>query len=90
MSAEHNHSHHHHHEADECCAVPAYQPTQAALQAVAGQQLTRVRIEQMDCPVEEQLIRKRFDGQAEVLALQFNLMQRQLECFIQRAIKRSC
>lgn len=79
MSAEHNHSHHHHHETDECCAAPAYQPKQTALQAAPGQQLTRVRIEQMDCPVEEQLIRKRFDGQAEVLALQFNLMQRQLD-----------
>lgn len=78
MSAEHSHSHNHHHD-DACCAEPIYQAAQPALQAKAGQQLTRLRIEQMDCPVEEQLIRKKLDGETAVLALQFNLMQRELD-----------
>lgn len=78
MSADHVHSHHHHDE-EACCAASAYQATQPALQAAAGQQLTRLRIEQMDCPVEEQLIRKKLDGETAVFALQFNLMQRELD-----------
>lgn len=37
---------------------------------------TRVRIEQMDCPVEEKLLRDKLTGMAGVSALEFNLMQR--------------
>lgn len=72
------HHSHHHDDRDECCAVPApaVQPT---LQPTTGQQLTRLRIEQMDCPVEEQLIRKRLGHQNQVISLQFNLMQRELD-----------
>lgn len=79
MSAEHNHSHHHHHNEDACCGAPTYEAEQSALHVKAGEQLTRLRIEQMDCPVEEQLIRKKLDGDAAVRALQFNLMQRELD-----------
>ncbi len=36
------------------------------------------RIDNMDCPTEEKLIRSKLGGMAGVLALEFNLMQRQL------------
>ncbi|NLJ63157.1 MAG: hypothetical protein GX332_07580, partial [Alcaligenaceae bacterium] len=63
-----------------CCAAPTYTPSSVTPLAVqAGQELTRLRIEQMDCPVEEQLIRKKLEGDAQVIALQFHLMQRQLD-----------
>lgn len=63
-----------------CCAAPTYTSSSVASLAVqAGQELTRLRIEQMDCPVEEQLIRKKLEGDAQVIALQFHLMQRQLD-----------
>lgn len=75
----HEHVHDHHHDDDGCCAIPEYQAAKPILQAAAGQQLTRLRIEQMDCPVEEQLIRKRLSGQSQVVSLQFNLMQRELD-----------
>lgn len=83
---EHNHEQHRHHHdqdqahgaADACCAAPVYAGPQTELQVQAGQELTRLRIEQMDCPVEEQLIRKKLEGKKHIAALQFNLMQRQL------------
>lgn len=84
---EHSHGqqHRHHHDqdqahetADACCAAPVYAGPQTELQVQAGQELTRLRIEQMDCPVEEQLIRKKLEGKKHIAALQFNLMQRQL------------
>ena len=74
MSAEHEH----HHDAEACCLPEVYQAPHSELKAGAGQQITRLRIEQMDCPVEEQLIRKKLSSQEQVLDLQFNLMQREL------------
>lgn len=78
---DHLYDHQHDHaEADSCCvAEQALTTPFVSLHAQPGQQLTRLRIEQMDCPVEEQLIRKKMDGLEQVLNLQFNLMQRQLE-----------
>ncbi len=43
-----------------------------------GQQLSRLRIEQMDCPTEEKLIRDRLARLPAIAALQFNLLQRVL------------
>jgi len=43
-----------------------------------GQQLARLRINQMDCPTEETLIRRKLAGMPEVHGLDFNLMQRVL------------
>ncbi|WP_017939658.1 heavy metal translocating P-type ATPase [Zestomonas thermotolerans] len=40
--------------------------------------LSRVRIQQMDCPTEEALIRSRLEGMPGVFALEFNLLQRVL------------
>lgn len=77
MSAHHHHNHPH--DEQSCCVAPDYQTPQVDLKVAVGQQLTRLRIEQMDCPVEEQLIRKRLSTESDVIALQFNLMQRELE-----------
>jgi Cd2+/Zn2+-exporting ATPase len=41
-----------------------------------GQGLARLRIDQMDCPTEEALIRRKLDGMKEVHRLEFNPMQR--------------
>lgn len=65
--------------AGNCCAQAA--PVLAALagsQAVAGGMQTAIRIMQMDCPVEETLIRKRLGSMPAVKQLEFNLMQRVL------------
>lgn len=50
------------------------------LSALAGNDdmQTRLHITQMDCPVEENLIRKKLDRMSAVKALDFNLMQRVL------------
>lgn len=84
--ADHEHAGHghaaHDHGIPACCghdhgqpAAPAATP---AWQAGPGQQVTRVRIGQMDCPTEETLIRKKLAGLPEVHELDFNLMQRVL------------
>lgn len=44
-----------------------------------NQELTQFYIAQMDCPVEEQLIRSKLESKAGVAQLQFNLMQRRLD-----------
>lgn len=78
-SGQGNQVEHQHNELEPCCAVPNFATPKDALFVGAGQQLTRLSIQQMDCPVEEQLIRKKLDGLPEVVSLQFNLMQRQLD-----------
>ncbi|WP_262355767.1 heavy metal translocating P-type ATPase, partial [Bordetella pertussis] len=76
------HDHAHDHGIPACCghghgqpAAPAAAP---AWQPGPGQQVTRVRIGQMDCPTEETLIRKKLASLPEVHELDFNLMQRVL------------
>jgi len=46
--------------------------------SVAGAVVTRIRIMQMDCPVEENLLRTRLGSLSGVVSLEFNLMQRVL------------
>ncbi|AZG15457.1 heavy metal translocating P-type ATPase [Cupriavidus pauculus] len=80
----HDHSHDHPHDhppADACCgggcgatATPAAPP----LAAPAGTRAAAFRIDAMDCPTEETLIRNKLGGMAGVAALDFNLMQRVL------------
>ena len=43
-----------------------------------GKETTQIRIQQMDCPTEEGLIRKKLNGMKGVSGLQFNLMNRVL------------
>ena len=43
-----------------------------------GKETTQIRIQQMDCPTEEGLIRKKLNDMKGVSGLQFNLMNRVL------------
>lgn len=70
MKTEHNH---------DCCghAVATPPSPETLLSGVADAVLT-LRIDKMDCPTEESLIRKKLDGMTGVTSLNFNLMQRRL------------
>ncbi|NSX05795.1 heavy metal translocating P-type ATPase [Cupriavidus gilardii] len=57
-----------------CGAVALAPPVQTA--APAGARTARFRIEAMDCPTEEALLRGKLGGMPGVAGLQFNLMQR--------------
>jgi len=85
----HDHSHDHSHDhgkdhaqepAHACCGsscgatITVSQPVVAP----AGARSAAYRIEAMDCPTEETLIRNKIGGMAGVAALDFNLMQRVL------------
>ncbi len=62
-----------------CCAsaaAPGVPDTPADSSPSDGQ--TRVRIEQMDCPTEERLIRDKLSGMPGIGAIEFNLLQRVL------------
>ncbi|SDS55255.1 Cd2+/Zn2+-exporting ATPase [Halopseudomonas sabulinigri] len=59
-----------------CCA--AAKPAAPTAPLAEGAQRSRIRIEQMCCPVEERLIRGKLEGQPGVGQLQFDLLQRQL------------
>ena len=70
---------------DTCCGAataaangPA-QDTQAPPPADARR--VRYRIEKMDCPTEERLIRNRLESMAEIVRLDFNLMARELTVY---------
>ncbi|MVW80148.1 heavy metal translocating P-type ATPase [Bordetella sp. 02P26C-1] len=73
--AGHHHGHAHEHAEQECC-TPFPSAENATLRAGPGQQLTRLRIGQMDCPTEETLIRRKLDKLSGVHEVHFNLMQR--------------
>ena len=53
-------------------------PQPAVATAPAGSQAVRWRIEQMDCPTEERLIRQKLEPLSGVLRLDFNLLSREL------------
>ena len=58
------------------CAPPA--APMRPLEVPGGSTLSRLRIDQMDCPTEEGLIRTKLGGMAEVKSMEFNLMTRVL------------
>ncbi|MWL89841.1 heavy metal translocating P-type ATPase [Cupriavidus sp. SW-Y-13] len=87
--ARHDHRHHHDHghphahapAIDSCCSGGGCASTTVSAPAVAAPPGTRssaFRIEAMDCPTEETLIRGKLGGMDGVAALDFNLMQRVL------------
>ena len=80
-SADHGHAHgdHHGHSHDhgDCC-TPTLTPPPAAADAPPGTHPVRFRIEQMDCPTEERLIRQKLEPMAGVARLDFNLLSREL------------
>lgn len=70
------------HASSRCCTPTATAPLSTdsiPLSLETGQQLSRFYIAQMDCPVEEQLIRARLESDAAVVSLRFNLMRRELD-----------
>ncbi|OZI74613.1 heavy metal translocating P-type ATPase [Bordetella genomosp. 12] len=70
---DHDHPHDHDHALPDKAALAA-----TGLHAGEGEQLSRLRIGQMDCPTEETLIRKKLGSMPQVHELEFNLMQRVL------------
>ena len=84
---DHKHDHDHAHEAapeaaqpNACCgsSCSASVSVSTPVAAPAGTRSAAYRIEAMDCPTEETLIRNKIGGMAGVAALDFNLMQRVL------------
>ena len=77
-SHDHGHAHHgHSHDHGDCC-TPTLTPPPAAADAPPGTRPVRFRIEQMDCPTEEGLIRQKLAPMAGVARLDFNLLSREL------------
>ncbi|RQN34158.1 heavy metal translocating P-type ATPase [Paraburkholderia tropica] len=82
--ADHAHDHTHDHAASSCCQGAAPQPA-ARLRALApapeGTQRARYRIDNMDCPTEERLIRNRLEPMPGVARLDFDLIARELTVY---------
>ena len=83
----HDHAHDHaddhahdHGQGASCCGASCGMPMQARqpVAAPAGSRPAAYRIDAMDCPTEETLIRNKLGGMAGIAALDFNLMQRVL------------
>lgn len=68
------------HDAQHCCTAPGVRNPafDAPESRPAGLQRLRLRIENMDCPTEEALIRHRLTSMVGIARLEFNLLQRQL------------
>lgn len=67
---------------DECCQPHLHEPQQPSFNAqisATGHVKTVLQIEQMDCPTEERLIRDKLQPLSSISALQFNLLERQLQ-----------
>ncbi len=69
---------HRHAHADSCCGHGAEASAPPAAPAPEGASAVRFRIDRMDCPTEESLIRKRLEAMPGVVRLDFNLLDRQL------------
>ncbi len=80
--AEHGHHHGHRHTDGDCCTpdLSAGAASAASLPTAAppGTSAIRWRIDQMDCPTEERLIRQKLGSMSGVERLDFNLLQREL------------
>jgi len=83
----HGHSHAHSHagrEAAACCqgaAAPQSARPSAPASAPDGALRVRYRIDNMDCPTEERLIRKRLEPMPGVVRLDFDLLARELTVY---------
>lgn len=80
---EHSHYHKHPHEHEGCCTstvpIPVSANKSILKKAVPqGSQRSQWYIAAMDCPVEENMIRKKLAGISEVHEMEFNLIQRVL------------
>lgn len=74
-----SHEHKHHHHAHSCCeASVAPAKVQVSGKASSHAQLSRFRIEAMDCPTEQTLIQDKLGKLAGIEQLEFNLINRVL------------
>lgn len=73
----HTHDHAHAHDAPACCGDSASLMPEAVAPATDAPQ-ARFRIDQMDCPTEERLIRDQLERQPGIDTLYFNLLKREL------------
>jgi Cd2+/Zn2+-exporting ATPase len=64
--------------AGHACAGISHNTIPAAVRAVEGAETAQYRIQNMDCPTEERLIRNKLEGMPGIVGLDFNLMSRVL------------
>lgn len=84
-SHDHGHDGHQHDHAD-ACSTPGTEASKGASQAKhtpppAGASRVRYRIDKMDCPTEERLIRNRLEPMPGIARLDFNLLDRELTVY---------
>jgi len=80
----HNHNHHHHHDHECGCCTSADSDMVKLTQnspPPEGASRVRYRIDNMDCPVEEQLIRKKLEPMPGIVRLDFSLLDRELTVY---------
>jgi Cd2+/Zn2+-exporting ATPase len=81
---DHDHGHEHDH-VDACCTAGAHAEKNASAArhppAPEGTRQVRYRIDKMDCPTEERLIRNRLEPMSGVAQLNFNLLDRELTVY---------
>ena len=71
---------HAHNDSSHCCAAElTADSSQDTRPLLAGHEKSTLRIEQMDCPTEERLIRDRLQRNPHVSGLHFNLLERLLQ-----------
>ncbi|MBI2733877.1 MAG: HAD-IC family P-type ATPase, partial [Aquabacterium sp.] len=80
-SHEHGHEQKHGEEVDCCGPGNVLAPSAPPHAAPEGSNRVRFRIDKMDCPTEERLIRNRLEPMPGVLRLDFNLLARELTVF---------
>lgn len=80
-SCSHEHAHEHGQEVDCCAPGDLLTPASPLLALPDGTSKVRFRIDKMDCPTEERLIRNRLEPMPGVVRLDFNLLARELTVF---------
>jgi len=72
--------HQHHNHSGECCSASpkVNSATTISIPLPEGTNRVRYRIENMDCPTEEQLIRNKLEPMQGIVRLDFNLLDREL------------
>lgn len=77
---------HQHHHADACCDHEPSNATETKTLPVdipANARSVRYRIDNMDCPTEEKLIRHKIEAMSGIIRLDFNLLDRELTVYHQ-------
>lgn len=66
---------------DQCCISTPQPGMELPSSPIAGAILVRYRIDKMDCPTEERLIRNRLEPMSGIDRLEFNLLDRELSVY---------